>query len=613
MGRWWKVLLQVAPVCLCLYVLYAVVSGIVAEPWRAVWRHLGDLGQRWPLRYLPPEPSWGLPAWGWVALSCAAMGFLYLLLRSAEAKRSRTLPLDGEEYVQAPITSVVTSWRQARVFVDAVVNPEKRFERITESVAPYTRSLNVKTTFTARVDDILVGSSAVLPVLMSKRGRLENSIRFIDDEGNRVSSLNKNATNAYIVSCIRKLIRAAGPLVECSYRQKRKTRTVGVKSAGSRRGARVSIDDQVVAYVRQTTTEGNDSAAQAVALALLGQIYSLPWTPRESLINDVAALIWALRLDYPICIVVSRPELDRTKRITVERRIIPEVLQRVPKSRKVLQGAQNPSRGTRIGAWAGRVVASTLDWTKRAAGVTSSTLTYDLENAARAKSYHLEMAGPEGYYASRQRIVDDLGLPVSSRADLGAQSVEHSPLRGQRHTHLYLRSATQAGGFSFQAFFNERTPGSMFTSAGAALATFVITLILAVSQVRASVSYCERLIDADLRYACLTTNAANTGSSDSLLQILLTLPIALIATSFARNSSVWGGVFVARFSNSMIIVLTLCSLALSTLASAFSPRGLSVTWIVLLGLMAVVLLGAFFSWLQRTFVHMSYVTSKGIK
>lgn len=594
----WKVALVFAPLIITVVILSAVVSPLVPDPLAAVQRRLNQLGGAWPLMYFPPSPAWSM-----LAVALVAMVVLYVALRLREAYLARLRPLDDDSPTTASSSDLRVSYTSARTFIDAILAPQRRFLRITESVEPYTRSLNVRTTLTVELADVPVGQNLVLPVILSERGRLENRISFTDEGGTRISSLNRASTNQFMYGAIRALIWRAGPIVWLAFRRPR--------DGGS-------ISSRVRIFVDQIGARGNQPIDEEGVTELITDILGLPRTRFDSGVLDIAAVLWELRLDYPICLtLVRRSAAVRSTRITVQRRVIPEVQSSRPSSRDVDPGLiRSISRITRITNSINRWSNSVLDWVRQSAGVTSSVISHDIGNAARSQSYHLEIAGPAGYYAARQQIVDALGLPVTSRDSIGATSVQHSALRGQRHTHLYLRSAGAARGSSFRAVFHERTPGSMAIALSAAFATFVVSAILAITQTTSAATACEADLNGPvgeyerMLRECMTTTASVTGSSDTLLQILLTLPIAILAMPLVRNSSVWGGVLVARVTNITIIALALLALVLSALASAFSPAGLAVAWIVILGMLFTVVASAFVSWVQRVWVHVSYVRSQ---
>ncbi|MGV8895048.1 MAG: hypothetical protein ACOH1U_01135 [Rhodoglobus sp.] len=587
----WKVGLILVPIVAALWLLARVVVELVPDPWGATAQRISDAIVGWPFSYLPASDPW----W-WIALSVSfLLVSVYVILRWQEGKRARNRQFDGKTGLGLTARPARVSVAGSLLFMNAIIEPQSIFSRITESVQPYTRSLKVRTTLSVRLGRGMLRRDVVIPLIMSARGRLENSLSFTDPSGMRVSSLNRTQTNAHIYGVIRSLISSAGPAAWLAFR------------APGDEGK--SLDQRVGEYISQASAANNEPVTQNSTNELVERILALPST-RDARLFGVARFINQIRRDYPICVQVnSRDFRSEDVRITVERRVIPQVVgkrKEEPGSGSLDSPAQNGGIGRTL-MWFERVAASILDASRRFAGVTSSVLTYDLENAARAESYHLEVRGPEGYYAARQRMVDAVGLPISPLTT-AAESVEHSPLQGQRHTHLYLRRARAADIAAFQAVFNERTPGSMAVALAAVVATLAIATIIAVTQVRDSYKFC---IDAfpDLLDGCLGGRAASVVDNGSLIQILLTFPIALIAVSFSRSSSVWGGVLVARVVNVFVILLALAALALSTFASSFTAAGLSVAWIVVLGLLSLISVGTGASLVQRTIVHISYIRS----
>ncbi|HWH25141.1 MAG TPA: hypothetical protein VNT53_00645 [Pseudolysinimonas sp.] len=368
------------------------------------------------------------------------------------------------------------------------------------------------------------------------------------------------------------------------------------------KGGNPSLSTRIGEYITESSTT-RPAPRQEVANDLVKQILLLP-TVRKHRLFETARLISHLRLNYPICIKINPRDFRKDDiRVTIERRVIPEVVHR--EKAKVPAGSRKSIARFLLGF--NRRAATLLEAFRKFTGVTSSVLTHELSNSVRAESYHLEVRGPEGYYAARQQFVNTVGLKLDS-AEVKAQLVEHSPLRGQRHTHLYLRRVADTQPVSFQAIFHERTPGSMAIALAAAASTFAIAMILAFIQVRDARAFCATTFPHSVSN-CLGSHAAIVTDNGSLIQILLTFPIALLAVSLPRSSSVWGGVLVARFANVCVILLALAALALSSFATVLTTTGLSVAWLVVIGLLAIILVGSLVSWVQRTLVHISYVRS----
>ncbi|MEJ1155159.1 hypothetical protein [Microbacterium marmarense] len=332
---------------------------------------------------------------------------------------------------------------------------------------------------------------------------------------------------------------------------------------------------------------------------------------------ELCSLIGELVWNYPICVRLERHSSGKSKsvRLTVERRVVPELFGSGSVALET-DGALSESGDTSGGKITNAASLVTLglrllDAIRRFAGVPASVITHDLTNASRAASYHLQIAGPPGYYAARLRLLDVLGRRIEPAA-IDAVESDSAILRGQRHAHLYLRGASGARDAKLEAGYYERTPGSMAVATAAALATLVVTGIIAAAQVSAALAACDSLVGSAADQ-CLRLSPANTGASEGLLQILLTFPIALVAMSARRNDAVWGGVLVARVTNAAVVFLTLCALALSVFAGALTPAGLSVAWIVVTGLMTVVLGSAGTSWILRSLIHIRYVRNAGPK
>lgn len=600
MRDWWKAVLVLGPIAVSIALIAVVIGQLVKDPMAAGERRIGILASSWPFTFLPR--AW----WWWLAIALVLGAVVvYVALRVVEARKERsrefTVTSVEQDDPQPKHWARRVRAREAEVFRDALIHPSKRFLRITESVEPFTRSLLIRTTYVLRTDDLPAESAIVLPMLLNARGHLENGVAFNDGDGGRLSSLNRDETVEYVAAVVWQLIVAAGPGAIVAYLSKR---------------TGTSLKDRVRRMLESENAHHPPAKPGSGVIDDLGQLRAELLSTKlasSTRLYDIVHMMTALRSNHPVCLVLKlQGDQVGPRRVSVERRVIPGVRAAGAEVAEVAPGLTdsrtNAATNLVATAWTAlmRFARWSLDWLRRLAGVTPSVLTHELTNASRATSYHLSFAGPGGYYAARFRLVGDRGLPVET-SSMGARSARVAPLRGQRHAHLYVRGATRTAGLGFQVSFFERTPGSMAVALAASLATLAIASMIAVAQVAAAVGACD---DAAQAVDCLGSNPAMTGDNGTLLQILLTFPIALVAISFTKSSDVWGGVLVARVVNAAVVGLSVIALALSTFASAFTPNGLSVAWITVIGAMLVLFVGSLASWTQRVLVHAAYIAQK---
>jgi len=594
---WLKAALVLGPITVSVALICVVIGQLVKDPVEAGERRIHFLSSSWPFTFLPR--SW----WWWTAVTVVlAAVVVYIVLRVLDARkeRSREFAVTAEEQAATTRTLPLThvSIRDAGVFRDALIHPSKRFRRITESVEPFTRSLLVRTTYVLRTDDLAPHRKVVLPILLNARGHLENGVAFSEGDGGRLSSLNRDETVDYVAAVVWQLIRAAGPGAAIVYATKRDGTSL------KNRVRRILESEQAHPRSEAATSGSMDDLDHLRAELLSTRLAS------SARLYDIVHMMTVLRSNHPVCLALEpRKGESGPRRISVERRVIPGVRvggSEVARTPAAASSDSEPGAGAKLAGWLTSFARQSLDWLRRLAGVTPSVLTHELTNASRAESYHLSFAGPGGYYAARFRLVGDRGFAVSTTS-MGAQSARVAPLRGQRHAHLYVRGATRTAGLGFQVAFFERTPGSMAVALAASLATLAIASMIAASQVAAAVGACAAVART---VECLGSDPARAGDSGTLLQILLTFPIALVAISFTRSSDVWGGVLVARVVNGAVVGLSVIALALSTFAAAFTPNGLSVAWIAVIGAMLVVFVGSLASWAQRVLVHAAYIAQR---
>lgn len=440
---------------------------------------------------------------------------------------------------------------QVRAFYEGVVEPVSRFERITESVEPMVRSLRVTTAYTFQSPYEAAGRVLAVPLFLQPRGGLIDDLRVTNSEGQRVSTLGRDATLALASAIIRLLIRLTGQEAEKAYVE--------------------GWQESVLRYLGTSQPESLDEMNR-----ILDGLMSLPSTQNRGNLVFASRILRRLRRFYPVIVLATCPADDENAallgarhRFTVERRTTPAFFS---------------EREAGINAWLTR----TRDRVRRLLGIRPAIIAVPLKNANRAASYHLQIRGPEGSYLAWHRVRGFDGDLVSPRDHpYGLRS-----RLGQRVSHLYIRRGNSFGTRYFQCNFFERMPGSLGSATMSALGAAVLIGMAAATR---------------LDYGRLT------GSNPDLVAVLLAFPaVAGTWIGIEQSRNLYGGVLMARVSLLATISLALGASALYTLgrqadSGPFYSRTGHEAWLVLFGLAVINLLACMGGWVLRANVESHFV------
>lgn len=373
----------------------------------------------------------------YTALTYRAHTEPHLLPRSMRTQRG--FDADGIEYFFDSTGWAALSDAQAMTFIDAIVYPTTRFERISEQAEPFHRSLLVKSTYTVSVHQKTVSSDApdyVVPLFLFPKGELQDGLRVFTGENERVSTLSSSDVLSFAAAVVRSLIHS-----------------VGGKAYANYLGA---FEDQVL---KMLTAEYPPTELELVDMK--GRIVGLdPASGGSGILDTAAGLISELATYHPICVTIPAENVvDRewpwTFRFRMEYRTIP------------------PLTHLKKEPWWRRFA----DWVRLAFGVRLNRLFIPIPNASRTNSYHLQVAGPPGTYLARQGTIPD-----ESRLDA---RMKLQPRRSQRRAHLYVQEIDHPGEILFATQFFERAPGSFSTTTASAWAAAIVVTVLAIQQIHA--------------------------------------------------------------------------------------------------------------------------------
>ena len=218
-------------------------------------------------------------------------------------------------------------------------------------------------------------------------------------------------------------------------------------------------------------------------------------------------------------------------------------------------------------------------------GVRPTNLTVSLANASLTKAYHLEVIGPPGTYLARQHV--ETGDVSGATAPVALKARDRL---GQRYGHIRIigdNPSLARLGF-YTAHFFERVPGSIATATLSALAA--VTLIWV---------------------SCFSQLGISNGSASDLVAVLLAVP-ALMGTwtGFDRQTTLFGGTLVAKFSSLITVVLSLSAAAYFVLGpreasglpmpKVLVDRAGAHVWLILGSLITLNLAGSAMSWALRS-------------
>lgn len=456
---------------------------------------------------------------------------------------------------------------QVTVFFDAIVHPTYRFERITESVEPVIRSVQVRTSYTFQDPPATSGRVVALPLVLQRRGALMDGLMVTNGAGERVSTVGRSMTIALEVAIIRFVL--------------------DVVSA-----------EALTLYIRDIEKDVIDflSASQPQppfkVTTLATRIRGLPSTEKtKPLLQEVSRLLRRLTRLYPILVLTDCASskqgsglIRARRRFTVERLVAPSY---ITESQAGVAGRLNILR----------------DGIRQALGIHPAVVSHPLTNADRAASYHLQIRGPVGTYLARQRIAE---YPSGDDANVTGLDYVLRPRRGQRVAHLYVRSSSELlpdeqadirrwrSLYLYCGFF-ERMPGSLGNATMSALGAAVLIAIGGFIK-----------LDADV-------------TSTDVVAVLLAFPaVASTWLGLENGRRLFGGVLMARVSLLTTIVVALISSVYYALGPASTNNKVALLsrpgaeiWSFLIGAAGVNLLACIGGWLLRARVEWIFTRRKG--
>lgn len=402
----------------------------------------------WPKWSLPDVPTSTLIAVGAVALlAIYAVGQLLSRTRPISLG-SRPSPLAdvSSADVDALARNTGGTGAQYQFFLKALLLPNDVFSRISERVEHASRSVKTtgsysvvippppKPTRRQRKEAAAAPSDYLLPLFVPSRHEITSGLRIADGGGKRLSTVDSRRVALYIALCLRHLLRPLGRRTLEQYTDP----SHGLEN------------DLLRTLTRTGTIEESEIDRLRTALAAL--------CGRDDTLADVAANVVELVLrQQVIAVPVPHEDVDErawpwTHRFTVES--------------SVVAVNELPSPGTpRLQQRLVRL----LDMLRLGLGVPPLRLYLLPTNAVRTPSYHAELAGPEGTYFT------DFSIYSADATNATGADITYQDRRGQRRTHIYIRSVAWDRTPTLVTSFTERAPGSF---ASTSITSIVAAIIL---------------------------------------------------------------------------------------------------------------------------------------
>ncbi|RFA10386.1 hypothetical protein B7R54_15115 [Subtercola boreus] len=468
------------------------------------------------------------------------------------------IPLDEVEKLASSDGTMVIEGQHVLLYVGCLVTPKQHFSRISEHVESYHRSILVRSTFNLKMQgaeftqsksDSTSQLALLIPLLLPKKGSLQDGLKITDGNGKRIPTVDSHSQYVYAAAVLRFLVGLMSTVALDEY-------------LGN--GRRLENRVWAVIVADKPSTKEVDELVQDLS--------RLPVDPHlEVLMKLFVGVIQELANFHPISIAVpvavaSEVKWPASTRYVLERRFIPET---------------EPPPDNNIG----RIQRSLFfDSVRLAFGVRINRIYFPLTSAYRTRSYHLEVEGRDGtFFAGEEFIAPHLEPGEKLQFGGGRQ-----PRQGQRRSHVYMKSVTGKSGMYYAARFFERAPGSF---AGLTIASIVSTTVVAVL------------------WAVHATDLATEGTfqTSGFIPALLTVPIAMSAfLGLDSDNSKRHPSLASRVVSFGVIVISLGAFVVSLLESGEIDVP-TIVWHSLLWASVAVTLGSLLSWTLRLAVENHFV------
>jgi hypothetical protein len=448
----------------------------------------------------------------------------------------------------------------ALFFRDLVAFPARHVDRLTEVIEPLSRSTLVRSSYTILLPEDLPEGIVTIALHVQPKGLLETGMKFFNQLDHEIPPFSQQQSLSYICAAIRYLVSEMGAPALAKYSANLEAKVVRAIAIRMFKDAAETASwlQEFEGSLRLIVPEVKARASDLEAIVAITDIL------RSSMMSRVS------------CVDIERDTaksaLGSTVRVSVERRNLNH--NSAPPEGVAFEGFLR-RQATRLRAFF---------------GVLPTVITHSLDNAERARSYHLEVHGPPGTYIARQEVRERV---TGAHVDLSGLNYAFTKRVGQRHSHFYARGTQDFKNRVLVNNFYERMPGSMGSSALSAVASAVLIWLCALTtagwQPDAQVGKPPQITD--------------------LVAILLAFPIVISLWAGFDRGETLGDVLVARVTKVITILLSVAAAILYVLGPI--PEGsthVGWEWPLLVGAATLNAAATGASWIMRAIVHLHFVT-----
>lgn len=314
----------------------------------------------------------------------------------------------------------------ASIFATAILTPQCLFRYIDERVETFTRSISITTNMEIALPYALREKPFILPLVMYQCGDVPNAIVIKDASGASISSLNYQESVEYTLSVLQKYCPSLSSLPHI----KERLRTY--LFFGGTVDSLEAIRDRV-------------KEAKEIVKALDLEI-SKNSSGKKDNIKIVRQLLIKLARSYPICIRCAPVENVSNSQVQNDRPL--EYMSQQTRSLSI--SFSHRLSLVRVNSCKKPKLLSRLEnfFIRR-----PMTIYYDLENADRGQSYHLQMKGRDNSYYSFGRLQRIGAQAAKATADtFGLQR-----RLGQRHARIASQNGSGFNNLSYMFCYSQRS------------------------------------------------------------------------------------------------------------------------------------------------------------
>ncbi|WP_377320374.1 hypothetical protein ACFJIY_15495 [Pimelobacter simplex] len=392
-----------------------------------------------------------------VAVINALAGGAYLVLTLWDHTR-RTPRHPSPTVPAAPAQSLVRRMRvegdemspdAAAYYLQMALDPYRYTVRASDRINPTSRAYSQARDQLIAIPKKLQQAPVAVPIDLVVKSTLTNYLAVTGPENRPLSPLSHAATVAHSWMAIRTLLMTLDPIAHHA----------------------IALQQADILRFLCLTDYREEELHEAATLcqAITAEIQSHKTDANAKKVNLICGFLEAMIGTRPLVVMIdpswTAHQYDlagsRLVRIVVERRIVP-----------ILSYGQGKRERF-------------AEWVRAQLGVRSVRISIPLASSNRARSYHLEVLGPEGTYLAAQRLIDHAGVWIGTEVPC-----KLTPRNGQRFSHLYVsghRDARQGinarlSRAHYVASFFERPPGQVAAATLVAWGGVAVTMLAATAR-----------------------------------------------------------------------------------------------------------------------------------